>query len=173
VTIGPIQFDQPWWLLLAPALIALAWLIGRRAIAGLSPALRRTALGVRAALITLLVVALADPSWRKGVDDVAVMIVLDMSESMPAGADRAAASYIEEASKRAKRDDRLGLVLAASKPLVADLPSSATSGFQVANTSSRLPAHFPMPIGPPRWLKMIVVSGKARARSMRSWMWVW
>ncbi len=124
MTIGPIQFDQPAWLLLAPALIAVAWLIARKAIAGLSPALRRTAFGIRAFLITLIVVALAAPSWRKGVDDVAVLVVLDMSESMPSGFDRAAARYIEETSRRAQQNDRLGLVLTASKPLVADLPSS-------------------------------------------------
>jgi hypothetical protein len=123
VTIGPIQFDQPAWLILAPALIVLAWFIARRAIAGLSPALRRTAFGIRAFLITLIVLALAAPSWRKGVDDVAVLVVLDMSESMPSGFDRAAARYIETTAQRAQENDRLGLVLTASKPLVADLPS--------------------------------------------------
>src|SRR5690606_18908782 len=89
-----------------------------------SPALRRTSLALRAALIAVITLALAEPSWRRGVNDVAVMVVLDMSESMPSGFDRAAATYIETASRRAQQNDRLGLVLTATTPLVADLPSS-------------------------------------------------
>lgn len=124
LTIGPIQFDQPWWLVLAPTLIALAWLIGRRGIAGLTPGLRVAAFSIRALLIVLLVAALAAPSWRKGVDDIAVVAVLDVSDSMPPGADRAVAQYLERAAARANREDRLGVVLAASAPLVAELPGS-------------------------------------------------
>lgn len=124
VTIGPIQFDQPWWLVLAPALVALAWMIGRRGISGLSPGLRRTAFALRSLLILMLVATLAEPSWRKRVDDVGVVVVMDVSESMPSGADRSIARYLETVSERARPDDRLGVVLTASTPLVAELPGA-------------------------------------------------
>src|SRR6516165_7780242 len=48
------------------------------------------------------------------------------------------------------------------------LASSATSFFQPARISDRRPVYGPTPSTPPTWLRMIVVPGKARARSIAS-----
>ncbi|MBX3353330.1 MAG: VWA domain-containing protein [Phycisphaeraceae bacterium] len=124
MTLGPFQFDSPWWLALAPALWLVAWWMSRRAIAGLSPGLRRVALGIRLALIAALVMALARPHWRTRVDDLAVVAVLDMSDSMPPGSAARAATYLRGGAERADANDRLGLVLTAGRPLVSALPGA-------------------------------------------------
>src|SRR6202011_1903799 len=47
-------------------------------------------------------------------------------------------------------------------------PSSVMPAFHTAKVSSFLSAYGPMPSGPPTWFRMIVVCGKARARSASS-----
>ena len=81
--VGPVQFDTPAWLLLAPALWALAWWIARRSLSGLNPLTRRVALGVRFLVIALICAALAEPRWRTESDDVAAIVIADASRSMP------------------------------------------------------------------------------------------
>lgn len=124
MTLGPLQFDAPWWLVLAPTLVAASWWMSRGAIAGLSPGLRWTALGLRAALIVTLCGALAGAHWRTRVNDLAVVAVLDVSDSMPPGSAAGAARYLQEGAARAGTNDRLGLVLTAERPLVAALPGA-------------------------------------------------
>src|SRR5690349_14486913 len=91
-----INFTQPWGLL-ALVLVPLAWQIGRRSIAALPRARRRLSQGVRGVLIVLLVLALAGTQVIRAVDTLAVVFLLDRSDSVRP-AQRAA---VEEFVRRA------------------------------------------------------------------------
>jgi len=122
VIVGPIQFDSPQFLVLAPILWALSWLIARKSLSGLGRITRYAALTSRMLVIALVVLALADPRWRREAEDVAVVVVEDTSRSMPAGDEESLVEYLVLASAGAKRTDRLGLVSAAEQAYVQARP---------------------------------------------------
>jgi len=77
-----VEFVHPGWLWLlgiVPVLIRLSY----RSLAGLGPVRRWVALGMRCALVTLLVLAIAEPRLRKPSENVTVMFVVDRSQSIP------------------------------------------------------------------------------------------
>ena len=125
---GPLQFDEPVWLVLIPVLWALTVIIGRKSIAGLDRRSRWVALLVRLVVIALIAGALAEPHSREVSESVSVTFVVDESRSIPstrrAGIDR----YIEGAAQTQRRpDDRMGVVTAAEEAYVQALPSALVS----------------------------------------------
>ena len=107
----PFDFASPWYLfllLLSPA-IYLWW---RRSLAGLSPVRRKVSLAIRAIVVVLLVLALAELRWVQVNRRLAVFFVLDRSESIPAEQREAARQYVIEASRSLDpaRDDMVGVV---------------------------------------------------------------
>lgn len=128
VHVGPIQFDAPHWLLLFPILGAAAAWMGRRSLAGLGPVTRWVALAVRLIVIALLTATLAEPQWRTESKDVAVTVVMDVSQSVPGGAQNITEKYIEQAVAVGKErpDDRIGIVTAGKDAFVQALPSRLT-----------------------------------------------
>lgn len=77
-----LEFVQPWWLLLLlviPLLVRFSY----QSLAGLGPVRRWVALGLRCALVALLVVALAEPRLRRPNDSVTVLFLVDRSMSVP------------------------------------------------------------------------------------------
>jgi uncharacterized membrane protein len=127
LTVGPVQFDSPVWLILAPACGLLAVLMGVRSLAGLGPVTRWVALGVRLLVITLVAGAMAEPQWRREAKDVAVTVVMDTSESVPASKQGEADAYVREAAGAGpEREDRLGVVTVAKDAYVQALPSKLT-----------------------------------------------
>ncbi|MCA9288813.1 MAG: VWA domain-containing protein, partial [Phycisphaerales bacterium] len=125
VTLGPIQLDRPEWLLLLPVTLGWALWAGRKSLAGLGGASRAVALAVRVVVTLLLVVVLAEPSWRDEAEDVAVTMVLDASRSMPQEAQSRAREWVAQAAARHQRaSDRLGTVTAARNAYVQQLPST-------------------------------------------------
>ena len=121
--VGPIQFDQPLWLLLAPASWALAWWMGRRSLSGLSGVRRRVVWGLRFAVLGLLAAAIAEPEMRRVGRDLSVIVVVDTSRSMPPGVNDALKRYLERAAEGANPGDRMAVVTAAEKAFAQSLPS--------------------------------------------------
>ncbi|MGA1399988.1 MAG: VWA domain-containing protein, partial [Phycisphaerales bacterium] len=122
----PIRFEHPGWLLLL-LLVPLAWWLARRAAGTLSPARRWISLGLRAIVIVLLAAALAEPSWVKRSDDLAVIVVADTSRSVPRELLAEAESYLKAAADARERpEDRLALVTVAKRAEVAALPEAST-----------------------------------------------
>lgn len=122
--IGPLQFDRPLWLVLAPVLWVLMWLIARRSLSGLGTGTRRTAITVRFIVAGLIAVAMAEPNIRREGKDVSVLVVLDQSDSMPRDVRDAAGKFLEDASKDARATDRIGVVSTAEEALARVLPST-------------------------------------------------
>ncbi|MCK6475485.1 MAG: glutamine amidotransferase [Phycisphaerales bacterium] len=128
ITVGPVQFDRPVWLLLIPILGVLAWWMGRRSLAGLGPVTRWVALVARLVVICLIAGAMAEPQWRTEAQDVSVTVIVDASESIPASVQKDIDRYVEEvaASGRERPTDRLGLLTIAKDSFVQSLPSDKT-----------------------------------------------
>ena len=80
MTLGPLRFEHPGWLLLL-LLIPVAWWIARSGRGSLTRGRRATSLAVRAMVILLLTAALAEPSLVRRSDDLAVIVVADASRS--------------------------------------------------------------------------------------------
>lgn len=81
-TLRTLEFVQPWWLLLLlvlPLLIRFSY----RSLAGLGPVRRWVALSARCLLVTLLILALAEPRLRRPNENVCVLYVVDRSMSVP------------------------------------------------------------------------------------------
>jgi len=136
VTFGPVQFDAPHFLILAPILWLVAWWMGRRSLAGLGSVTRWIALGVRLGVIGLLCATLAEPQWRRVSQDVAVTLVLDVSQSVPQGEGSFTKQYIERAVEKGREspDDRLGVVTTARDAFVQALPSRLTTLLETSHT---------------------------------------
>ena len=131
--LGPFELRSPWWLLLAPALWILAWWLARGSLAGLGPVTRRFAIGLRAIVILLMALALAEPVWRDTSDDVAVSVIVDVSRSVPIDAREQAKTILQQASDDASATDRVGVVSAAREALVEALPSERVRTIEVGD----------------------------------------
>ena len=77
-----LEFVRPWWLLLL-VLVPVVFLMSRRSLSGLGPVRKWVAVGLRATIIALLAVALAEPRVRRTSENVTVIFVLDRSLSVP------------------------------------------------------------------------------------------
>jgi uncharacterized membrane protein len=127
VRVGPVQFDQPHWLILLPILLALVIWIGRKSLSGLAGFSKIAALVVRVIVVILLVCTMADPQWRRESKDVAVTAILDSSLSVPTQLQGRVADFFEAAAKKRELEtDRLGVVTVGRDALVQSLPSSRT-----------------------------------------------
>lgn len=127
LTLGPLEFGEPVWLVLIPVLVAITLLLSRRSLAGLGVQGKYVAVGVRVIVITLLTFAVAEPSFRRESKDVAVTVVLDTSKSIPGKKQSEVDKYIENARAANRRpDDLLGVVTAAKDAYVQSLPSRLT-----------------------------------------------
>lgn len=121
--LGPVQFDQPQWLLLLLVIIPLLLWWARQSLSGMGTVSRRVALVVRILVVVLLVGALARPHWRKQARNVTVNILLDVSESVPKDLQRRAVQFFADASQDAQQEDLWARVTAARGAYVQALPS--------------------------------------------------
>lgn len=141
-----IRFDHPehlWLLLLAAPIV---WL-GMRSLAALEPARRWTAIGLRLAVLAVLVLMLAGLQAVRTHDDLTVIAVVDQSESVrrfarppmdkqgvsPDAPDAQGAgdfsqwarSFLKDSASDRRGGDKLGLVTYDGKSSVRALPSEA------------------------------------------------
>ena len=102
-----ISVGNPWWLILIPLVLPpLVW-TSYRSLAGLGPVRRALAILFRTAVITLIVLALAELQSVRRTDRLATIFLLDASNSVPREQQKAALDYVTEASKK-RRQGRPG-----------------------------------------------------------------
>src|SRR5262245_8438174 len=114
---------NPWWLILIPLVLPpLIWW-SYRSLAGLGPVRRTLAIGFRAVVITLIILALAELQtvWKS--DRLATIFLLDVSNSVPADQQKLALEYITEASKKRWKNDLAGMVVFGKEPRVEVPPA--------------------------------------------------
>ncbi len=122
IHIGPVQFDQPVWLLLIPTLGVLTVWWARSSLSGLGTTSRRMALAIRLMVIMLLAGAIAQPQWRREAKDIAVIVVVDQSESIPVDLKAKIEDYLRDVAKTAKNNNLLGQITVARDAYVQSLP---------------------------------------------------
>ncbi len=105
----PVSFEQPQWLGLL-AIIPLLVLVSLRTLRGLERPRRITALVLRSLVIALIAIALARVQIVRRNEHVAVMFVLDRSNSVPEKLRESAQDYVRKVVEDADPDDRVGMV---------------------------------------------------------------
>jgi len=122
-----VSFTNPWALLLLPPLIAyFVWLAGR-SLADLSTLRKRLAVGIRVLLVTLIVLAIAGIQLVRYNRDLAIMFVVDYSDSVGPNAKAAAEKFIQTAIQKRKPADKWGVVVFGREAFVDLAPGSAPS----------------------------------------------
>ncbi|MBM4107172.1 MAG: hypothetical protein FJ257_13000, partial [Phycisphaerae bacterium] len=122
----PIRFEHPGWLSLL-VLLPIAWWLARRGAGTMSAARRWISFLLRAVVIGLLAVALAEPSWIRRGEDLTVVVVADASRSVPQELALDAERFLRLAAEARERpEDRLAVVTTARKAEVAALPEPST-----------------------------------------------
>ncbi len=118
-----IQFTQPIYLLLFPPLVYLAWRFSKVSLADLSKGRKYFSFGLRVLIIVLLVLAISGIQMVKSSKQMAVIFVLDISDSIPIEKRQEALSYIREAVKHKKQEDYIGIIAFGSDASVELAPS--------------------------------------------------
>ena len=118
-----ISVGNPWWLILIPLVLPpLVW-TSYRSLAGLGTLRRTLAILLRTAVITLIVLALAELQSVRRTDRLATIFLLDASNSVPREQQKAALDYVTDASKKRRREDLAGVVVFGREPRVEIPPA--------------------------------------------------
>ncbi|MDX2017992.1 MAG: hypothetical protein SFY95_10195 [Planctomycetota bacterium] len=137
LVLGPVQFEAPIWLWLAPICVALVLWWGRKSLSGLAGWTRWSALALRLVVVLMLAAALAEPQRRRVGEDLAVTAVLDASLSVaPATQTEGARYFGDEASEKERAEDRLGVVTVGKSALVQSLPSRLTKAIEPTHSGA-------------------------------------
>jgi uncharacterized membrane protein len=123
----PIAFTNPWAWLLWPLLAAFFVWVARRSLADLSALRLRVALCLRLLILTLVVAALAGAQRVRRSDDLAVMFVLDFSDSVGPSAKAAAEKFIAQSIKSRRANDKWGVVVFGSEAFLDLTPGDNPS----------------------------------------------
>ena len=108
-----LSFDRPWFLALL-GLLPLLWLLSFRSLSGLGRYRRWFALILRSAVITLVILALAEAQLVRRSDKLSVMFVLDHSLSVSNDQSELMRQYINASIEKQRDDakaDRAGVII--------------------------------------------------------------
>ena len=129
-----ITFDAPLALLLLPPLIAVVVALHLTSRRRLGKGRRTVALGVRIGLLGALVAALAGLQLVLPVDRLAVVFVVDLSDSVGTQGREDSLAYVREALESKRDEDVAGIVAFGSDALVERLPSELAEIDRIAST---------------------------------------
>jgi uncharacterized membrane protein len=118
-----ITVGNPWLLILIPLVLPPLLWTSYRSLAGLGTLRRALAILFRAAVITLIILALAELQSVRRTDRLATIFLLDVSNSVPREQQKAALDYATEASKKMRREDLAGVVVFGREPRVEVPPA--------------------------------------------------
>jgi Mg-chelatase subunit ChlD len=112
----PVSFSYPWYLLLLLFLLPVLWLwwMGTAPMRRHASLHRRRAVAsliLRVSILVLVVFAIAGLQWVQASDELAVVFVLDVSDSIDATAREEAVAFIRAALAEMKPGDQAALVL--------------------------------------------------------------
>ena len=129
-----ISFDVPVALLLLPPLLAVVIALHLSSRRRLGVGRRRAALVVRVLLLSVLVGALAGFQLVLPVDRLAVVYVVDLSDSVGTAGREDALAYVRESLASRKDEDVAGIVAFGGDALVERLPSELAEIDRIAST---------------------------------------
>ncbi len=132
-----ISFDAPLALFLLPPLLAVVIALHLSSRRRLGVGRRRAALAVRVLLLSALVGALAGLQLVLPVDRLAVVFVVDLSDSVGTAGREEALAYVRESLSTKKGEDVAGIVAFGGDALVERLPSELAEIDRIASTPVR------------------------------------
>ena len=119
-----IAVGRWWWLLAIPLVLPPLVLVSLRSLAGLGRVRRILAIGARATVVTLILLALAEVQTVRRNDKLTTLFLVDYSQSLPAEWQERMRDYINAAVKRQKRlDDLAGVITFGKGPRVEVPPT--------------------------------------------------
>ncbi len=148
----PIQFEHPIWLLLL-LLIGPSWWIARRSIGAVSRGKAYTSLAFRSLVIAALALAIAEPMWVKRGDGVTVMMIVDVSQSIPIPLQRKSIEFLDRVvAAKEDPDDRVGVITIAKDAVITAMPdplsrvtgSGYSGNLAATNLASGIQLAFPL-----------------------------
>ena len=118
----PFFFEKPYWLVLLILLVPTA-LMAYYAIGSVSRTKAWLSFILRALVICLLTLTLAEPHWAKRGKGLTVMMLIDRSQSIPLPRKREAVEFLREATKlKELDDDRIGVITIAKDANIVAMP---------------------------------------------------
>ena len=123
----PVTFGRPWWLLALPIVLPpLIWL-SARSLSGLGGTRRALAISLRAAVIALVVLAIAELRAVRKNDAMTTLFLVDVSESIPRDWQAPIFEYINRAVASRKRPgDRAGVIAFGTEAKIEIPPNPGT-----------------------------------------------
>ncbi|AMV38089.1 VWA domain-containing protein [Planctomyces sp. SH-PL62] len=118
-----ISFGRPLWLVLIPLILVPLIAMGRGGLSGMGRGRRALAILLRAGVVTLIVLALAELQSVRRSDRLTTMFLIDASQSIPREQEKAALEYAAEASRARRKDDLAGVVVFGASPRVEVPPA--------------------------------------------------
>lgn len=113
-----LAFDRPLLLLLLPALWAVVYVLWRTSRVYMPPLRRRLSLGLRLAIVSLLVVVLTEPRVQLPANDLAVAFLLDRSDSITPAMQAEQQRWLTEALQHKAQQDQVAVISFAGEPVV-------------------------------------------------------
>ncbi len=110
MTAMALDFERPLLLLLLPATFGLVYWLWRTSLAYMPPLRRRISLGMRLALVGLLVLVLAGPSMQLRADELSVALLVDRSDSITPDLRAAQDAWIARALAAKGPQDQVAIV---------------------------------------------------------------
>ena len=122
----PIEFDEPLWLVILLLLLPTWWIAwGTRK--SVSPGKLWTSIIIRSLVLCTLAFALADPSWVKKGEGLTVMMIADVSRSVPLPLQKESEEFLQQlVEAREDPSDRVGVITIARDASVSALPESGS-----------------------------------------------
>jgi uncharacterized membrane protein len=121
--IDRVSVGRPWWLIVLPLVLPPLVLLSYKSLSGLGKTRRALAILLRSAVVTLIVLALAEVQAVKKNDKLTTMFLVDVSESIPLDMRRNTLKFVTEAAKKRRKDDLAGVVVFGKAPSVETPPS--------------------------------------------------
>ncbi len=119
-------------------LVAWVWWVSRKSYADLTPRRARALIGVRAAVVALVAVALADVAlkWQQSDLPVSTAFCVDVSGSMSDAARSQAEAFIAESLKGKASDDRAGIIAFDGRATLAEPVSADVKAIKIERTGA-------------------------------------
>jgi Ca-activated chloride channel homolog len=159
------HLSQPWWLAGCILLVPVIWLAWRN-LAGLNTIRRVIVTVLRCVVIILLLLMLSMPALTRKSRNLTLIIVKDISLSIPAELQQRGLDYLSQAVKNKPVEDRLAVVDVAESVSISSLPSGGTDIHQRNTTltgrQSRLSdgIQMAMAIAPPDTASRILLASE-------------
>ncbi len=132
-----ITFSHPWYLLLLPLLIAGAVYVSRRSLADLRGSRARWSLGLRLGIVAAAVLALAGLQVSQPAKRLAVLFVLDESDSVPTLQKKQAIDWVNAAAQKMGPNDEGGVLVFGGDAYLEKEPTPTLSLKRVHTVPSR------------------------------------